>query len=113
MVGVLGGGRFWGNEVSALDGSVFPVPGMAFLIIRSSVENPSGVFSANALRLRSLDVSVLVKDVGGSGFIVRVSGAPKFKDGIGLFEGSDGKTCSRNLQLANLALSRFPVAGSR
>lgn len=78
-----------------------------------SVENSSWTFSAKALRLSSLDVSVLVKDVGGSGFIIRVFGAPKFKGGISLIEGRDKNICSRNLQLANLALSKFPVVGSR
>ena len=34
----------------------------------------------------SLVVSVLVKDVGESGFIVKVSGAPKFKGEDGLFD---------------------------
>ena len=105
MAGGLGGVHF-------LD-RAFSVPGIALRMIRSSVENPSGTSSAKALRLMGLVVSVLVKDVGGSGFIVRVSGAPKFKGGDGLFEGKVGNICSKNLQFVNLALSKFPVAGLR
>lgn len=89
------------------------MPGMVLRIILSSIEKPSGTFSARALRLSNLEVSVLVRAVGGSGFWVNVSGAPKFKDGLGLDECMVGNTCSMNLQLANLALRRLPVAGSR
>ena len=61
LVGVLGGGHFWGKAFSVL-GSMFPVPGIALRMIYSSVENPSGTFSAKALRLMSLEVSVLVNE---------------------------------------------------
>jgi hypothetical protein len=82
-------------------------------IIRGSVENPSGVFSAKAFRLRSFVTSVLANEVGGSGFMVRVSGAPKIKgDGFGN-KVRVGNLCSKNLQFANLALYRAAVKGSR
>ena len=64
-------------------GRVFPVPGRGCLMIRGSVEKPYGVFSARALRFRSLATSVFDNDVGGSRFRVRVSGAVKLSGSEG------------------------------
>jgi hypothetical protein len=61
----------------------------------------------------SLTISLLVSEVGGSGFWIKVSGTPKFKGGNGLDCLRVGNTDSKNLQFANLALSKFPVVGSR
>lgn len=60
-------------------------------------ENPSGVFLAKARKLRSLITSVLANEVGGFGFMVRVYGAPKFKD---IWVGDEVKV--RNLCYKNL-----------
>ena len=64
-------------------GRVFPVPGRGCRMTRGSVEKPSGVFSARALRFRRLTTYVLANDVGGSGFRVRVSGAVKLRGAEG------------------------------
>jgi hypothetical protein len=83
---------------------MFPVPGRGYLIIRGWVENPSGVFFAMFLGLRSLRTSVLGKEVGGSGLRVKVSGAPKFR-GVGLgVKVKVGNLVSMKRQLRNLAL---------
>lgn len=62
-----------------LRGKLSPVPGIRFLIIRGSVENPSGVFSAKDFMLRGFVTFALGNEVGGSGFMIRASGAPKFR----------------------------------
>ena len=84
-----------------------------FLIIRGSVENSSGVFSANNFKLKSFITYVLGNKVGGSVFIVRVSGAPKFRGGWFEVESKAENLVSKNLQFANLALYNAPVNGSR
>jgi hypothetical protein len=68
------------------------------------VENPSGVVSARDFRVKSLVHSVLDKGVGGSGFMVRDSGAPKVK--VCGFRGMDNlrNVVSIKRQLANRAL---------
>jgi hypothetical protein len=52
-------------------------------MMRGSDEKPSGVLSARALRFRSFITSVLAKGVGGSGFMVKVSGALKLMGSLG------------------------------
>ena len=96
-------------------GRFVPVPGRGCLIILGSDENPSGVFSARDLRFRSLITFVFERAVGGSGFIVKISGAMKFRSwylGLGTAL-KVGNTNSRNLQLANLALNKAPVVGPK
>lgn len=78
-------------------GKTLQVPGIGFRIIRSSIENPYGVFLARVLKLRSVVTSVLVNEVGGYGFIVRVSGASKFRSIRVGVEVRVGNLCSNNL----------------
>ena len=92
---------------------VILVSGIGLRMIRSSVEKPSCVFYAKSLSFSNLVVSMLASEVGRSRFIVKVYGAAKFSGVCGLGWWTFGKICSMNLQLANLALSRFPVVGSR
>lgn len=71
------------------------------------------MFSAKNFRCRSLVTSILGKEIGGCGFIIKLFGATKFNGGWVEGENKVENTYSINLQLANLALSMTPVAGSR
>ena len=103
-MGCFGGWGVEGLGCGLLLGKVIHVPGKGLRIIRNWVENPSGVFSTKFLRLMSLVTSVLANEVGGSGFMVKVSGAPKFKGLDWVFEGKNGNLVSIKRQLTNLAL---------
>ena len=56
---------------------------------------------------------MLGNEVGGYGFIVKVSGATKFREGWVEVEGKARNLVSKNLQFTNLALYKAPVNGSR
>jgi hypothetical protein len=88
---------------------VFPVLGKGFLRIRASEEKPSGTFSAKDLRCNNLVTSVLVREVGGSGFIVNVSSAAKLRGGWVDGLGKVGKQVSVNLQFAKQAFNKAPL----
>ena len=66
VVGV-GTALFWGSE--------FPILGIGFLIILSLEAKPSGTFFARDFRCSNLVTLVYDRPVGGSRFIVKVSGA--------------------------------------
>lgn len=66
-------------------------------MIFGSVEKPSRVFSARDLKFNNLLTSVLGKVVGGSRFMVKVSGAVKLRGGWFEVEGKAGNIGSRNL----------------
>lgn len=98
----VGSGRFVGR--------LFLVPRRGLRIIRGSDENPSCMFSAKDFMCNSFITSVLGKDIGGSGFMVKVYGATKFKSGWIEDKDKTGNTFFINLQSANLALNITFVA---
>lgn len=79
---ILGFGLFllvFGVDVGHFCGKVFLVLGKGFLIILRLDVNPSGILSAVDFGCNSFLTSVSGRDMGGSEFMIRVSGAVKVR----------------------------------
>lgn len=102
-----------GKWVGRFCGRIFYVPGRGLRIICEPHENPLSIFSAMVLKCKNLVTSVSGKNVGGSGFRIKISSAVKIKGDEDEVEVKDKKIVSKNLQIANLALHKVHVVGIR